>query len=268
MDLNEVLGRISKFFFFISTLFIISISLAGILYTDSFARELGFNFSVFDLNAYTFFTQVLISDRYQIVAKGLVGLIFIVPFICAYPKSLLLIYDLFVAIGIYIFLALPKSLFKFLLLIISPFLIPILLLILVFMACAIKISECNMLKKKLREVNFKINKNKHYQIIKQRENHVYVAYIKALLIYGVLAIFLYLWMIWIVDVGNQGSPHAQKYLMSDQYSVIYLTNGTKSKGVLVSKVKNGYLFVLNENAKNKSKASFISDSVILRIDSF
>ena len=59
-----------------------------------------------------------------------------------------------------------------------------------------------------------------------------------------------------------------QFLDSKEYKTLYLTNNTKRRVVMVSKVKNGYIFVLNENNKNKTKASFIPDSVILRIDSF
>ncbi len=45
-----------------------------------------------------------------------------------------------------------------------------------------------------------------------------------------------------------------------------LTNNIKLKAVLISKVKNGYLFVLHEDGKNNNKATVISDSAILRID--
>ncbi len=88
MNIDEVFGRLAKFFFFISTLFIVSISLGGILYTDSFAQALGFNFSIFDLNVYTSFTQVLVSDQYNVFANGIVITIFIMSFIFVYPKSL------------------------------------------------------------------------------------------------------------------------------------------------------------------------------------
>ncbi|MDY6459454.1 hypothetical protein, partial [Acinetobacter faecalis] len=102
---------LGKFFFFISTLFIVSISLGGILYTDSFSQTLGFNFSLFDLNAYTSFTQVLVSDQYNVFAKGIVVAIFIMSFIFVYPKSLLLVYDLLVILVSYIYCALPSKFF-------------------------------------------------------------------------------------------------------------------------------------------------------------
>lgn len=50
------------------------------------------------------------------------------------------------------------------------------------------------------------------------------------------------------------------------YKAVMLTNNTKLKAVLISKVKNGYLFVLHEDGKNNNKATVISDSAILRID--
>ena len=72
MEFDGILGRIGKLFFFVSTLFIVSISLAGIIYTHSFATAIGFDFSFFDLDIYTFFTQVLVSDEYHILGKGIV----------------------------------------------------------------------------------------------------------------------------------------------------------------------------------------------------
>lgn len=263
-----MLGRIGKLFFFFSTLFIVSISLAGILYTDSFSRELGFDFSMFDLNAYTFFTQVLISDKYQVLGYGVVGLIFIISFVCVYPKSLLLVYDLFFILGLYLLSLLPNSFFLFIFLMFSPFLLPLLLIILILLALVIKIEESNFIKDKWRKINFSLDKNEHYKKINERKNHNESAYFKAIIVFIVMASSLKLWLSWIIDVGQQGQVHAQKHLDSTKYKTLYLTNNTKLKVVMVSKVKNGYIFVLNENNKNKEKASFIPDNVILRIDSF
>lgn len=147
MNIDEVFGRLGKFFFFISTLFIVSISLGGILYTDSFAQALGFNFSIFDLNVYTSFTQVLVSDQYNVFANGIVITIFIMSFIFVYPKSLLLVYDLLVILVSYIYCALPSKFFLLLFLVISPFLLPLFFLTLVLVSIVLKLREFYCLKK-------------------------------------------------------------------------------------------------------------------------
>lgn len=268
MDFDEILGRIGKLFFFFSTLFIVSISLAGILYTDSFAKELGFNFSMFDLNAYTFFTQVLISDRYQVLGYGMVSLVFIISFICVYPKSLLLVYDLFFVLGLHLLLLIPKSFFVFVFLMISPFLLPFLLIVLILVAVGIKIEHSNFIKEKWKKINLSLNKNEHYKKINNRKHHSESSYLKATIIFIIVASSLQLWLSWIVEVGQEGKKHAKVFLESQSYKTLMLTNNTTLKVVLVVKVKNGYLVVLNEDNKNKEKASFIPDNVILRIDSF
>lgn len=266
MNIDEVLGRLGKFFFFISTLFIVSISLGGILYTDSFSQSLGFNFSLFDLNAYTSFTQVLISDQYNVFAKGIVITIFIMSFIFVYPKSLLLVYDLLVILVSYIYCVLPSKFFLLLFLVISPFLLPFFFLILVFVSIVLKLKELNSLKEICREVNLKLEKNEYLKKSDKRIPSNFSSYIKASLVFVLIALPLQLWCGWILEIGKQGEKHAKNYLKSPNYKTVVLTNNIKLKAVLVGKVKNGYLFVLNENNKNRNQATFISDSAILRID--
>jgi len=81
-----------------------------------------------------------------------------------------------------------------------------------------------------------------------------------------MALPVQLWCGWILGIGKQGEKHAKIYLKSKNYKTVVLTNNIKLKVVLVGKVRNGYLFVLHENNENRNKATFISDSAILRID--
>lgn len=266
MNIDEILGRLGKFFFFISTLFIVSISLGGILYTDSFSQTLGFNFSLFDLNAYTSFTQVLVSDQYNVFAKGIVITIFIMSFIFVYPKSLLLAYDLLVILVSNIYYVLPSKFFLLLFLVISPFLLPLFFLILVLVSIVLKLREFNCLKKICREINLKLEKNEYYKKSDKRIPSNFPSYIKASFLFVLMALPLQLWGSWILGVGKQGEEHAKIYLKSPNYKTVMLINNTVFNAVLVSKVKGGYLFVLHENGKNNNKATFISDSAILRID--
>ncbi|MDY6457911.1 hypothetical protein [Acinetobacter faecalis] len=94
----------------------------------------------------------------------------------------------------------------------------------------------------------------------------FMDFFKAMFLYLIMIYIFLFWIYWNVDVGEQGKKHAQTYLKSTNYKTVVLINDTKLKAVLVSKVKSGYLFVLNENGKNNNKATFISDSAILRID--
>ena len=266
MDFDEIIGRIGKLFFFISTLFIVSISLAGILYTDSFARTLGFNFSMFDVNSYTFFTQVLISDQYQVLGNGVVALTFIISFFCAFPRSLLLVSDLLYLVGLFFILLLPRSFFIFLLLVVSPFFLPFFLILITVFAVFVKVTENNFIMNGLKKVNLKLVENGHYKKIKIREQHTESSYLKATIMFVMVGYLVVLWLSWIVGIGAHGKKHADLYLKSQEYKSIQLIDKTKLNGVLVTKVKNGYLFVLKENNKDNLKASFIPDNVIFRID--
>ncbi|MDY6458044.1 hypothetical protein, partial [Acinetobacter faecalis] len=93
MDVDVVLARIGKLFFFVSTLFIISISCAGGLYIESFAEELDVKYSVFEMNFNNLFLNVFIADQFQILLKTVLIVIAIVSFVYVYPKSLMLFYD-------------------------------------------------------------------------------------------------------------------------------------------------------------------------------
>ena len=81
-----------------------------------------------------------------------------------------------------------------------------------------------------------------------------------------MVLLLLLWLHSMNQIGTQGTNHANIYFISQENKSIQLTNNSSLKGVLVSKVKGGYLFVLNNNNSFSAKASFISDNVILRID--
>ncbi|MDY6460848.1 hypothetical protein [Acinetobacter faecalis] len=156
--------------------------------------------------------------------------------------------------------------FFFIFLVISPFLLPLFFLILVLVSIVLKLREFYCLKKICREVNLKLEKNEYYKKSDKRIPSNFSPYIKATFLFVLMALPLQLWSNWILSVGKQGEKHAKIYLESPNYKAVMLTNNTKLKAVLISKVKNGYLFVLHENGKNNNKATFISDSAILRID--
>ena len=102
--------------------------------------------------------------------------------------------------------------------------------------------------------------------VNQRQHQKEFSYLKVTPFYTVMVLLLLLWLHWMNQIGTQDTNHANIYLISQENKSIQLTNNSSLKGVLVSKVKGGYLFVLNNNNSFSAKASFISDSAILRID--
>ena len=204
-------------------------------------------------------------------------LLFIIPFIYVYPSSLILVFDLICLMGLYFFKIIPKSFFLFICLMISPFILlmvlTVFLLILllspviftvIFIIKKVKIDRC--VRERFKNINVELDNNQLYHKISNRINQTQSSYLKAATLYFVSAFLLILWLHWIVEIGSQGANHANIYLNSQENKSIKLTDNSILNGALVGKVKGGYLFVLNNNNSCTAKASFISDSAILRID--
>lgn len=257
------LGRLTIF----SVIFTVSISFAGLLYIDSFSRALGYNFSLFDLDFYNFLINVLVSDEYNLILNIIILFMLFIVFVF-YPKALIFVFEVFrcSCVLIWSFLKIPYKISTFFLIYISPFLIPIFLIVLCLDAVIIKLKDVKKIKKHVDAVKEDLSNNLQYKekldIIKKAKKDFFSA---SILFYMILIFFLF-WLGWVLYVGKQGQKHADVYIKSSEYKKVYLVDKTIFDAVFVSKVKNGYLFVLKDGEKNKEKASFIPDSAILRID--
>lgn len=253
---------------FLYTFFTISISFAGLLYFDGFSRRLDFNNSIFELDFTSFFESVLISDHHNIMANISVFIIFFISFAVLYPKSLIFLFDIFrlSILSIGYFLGLSQKSLIFFLIYISPFLLPFALVILIIKALCLKLNEIDKIKHHMQSCKEKLAVHPEYIERTSRIDEGTKDFLRSNIVFFAFSILFLFWLGWVIYIGNQGKKHAEFYLNSKKYKMVYLTNNSEIKGVFVSKVKNGYLFVLNEAGQNKDKASFIPDSAILRID--
>lgn len=251
------------------TFFTISISFAGLMYIDGLAHTLGFDVSLFDLNFYDFFIYVVISDNLNVFPVFILSLAIAISFVL-YPKAIIFVYDFTYIFFIYLwnFFGGSKKIVPFFLIFISPFLIFLFFICLIFYAVILKLNELKLFKNYFLKVKEKLIDDDQYLKSSNRLGEGSHNFFKSYLVFSFILLLFISWLGWVVHIGKQGQVHAQKHLDSTEYKTLYLTNNTKLKVVMVSKVKNGYIFVLNENNKNKEKASFIPDNVILRIDSF
>lgn len=272
MVFDNIVARINSLIL-IPGLFILSVSFAGLMYFDSLSQGLGFsNSSLFDQDFDHLFTKVFISDRHNIImASATFILLAFIPFAIVYPKSLTFILNLSKIFVLILWHSLkllnfPIKYLVFLLLFISPFLIPVLLAVLLVWSSSVKLSENKKLKKYKDETSRNVKDDPRYvessTKLKESEEHFFKSYLMACALLPIFA----LWLGWVLYIGNQGQKHADIYLKSSDYKKVYLIDKTVFDAVFVSKVKNGYLFVLKDGEKNKEKASFIPDSAILRID--
>lgn len=264
---DYIFNRLSRLVF-LYTFFAISISFAGLLYFDGLSRNLGFDNSLFDLDFVAFFERVLISDQHNIMANITIFLLFFISFVVLYPKSLIFIFDIsrlgFLSIGG--FLGGANTILIFFLIYISPFLIPLVLVILILQSFGMKLVEMDRFRFHIESVKQKLAANAQYNESKSRVGEGSEDFLRSNVVFFTFSLLLIFWLAWAIYIGNQGKKHADIYLTSKEYKTVYLTNNTEIKAVFVSKVKNGYLFVLNDGDQNKDKASFIPDGAILRID--
>lgn len=266
--IDQFFSRISRLVFVV-TFFTISISFAGLMYIDGLSNKLGFNVSLFDLTFYDFFIYVVISDNLNIFIGFILSLAISVSFVL-YPKAIIFVYDFIYIclLCLWKFFGGSKKIVPFFVFFISPFLILPVVVFLISHCVVIKIKEIKAFENHLLTVVKEVNEDEQYLKSSSRLGEGSHNFFKSYLVFSFVLLLFIAWLGWVVHIGKQGQVHAQKFLDSKEYKTLYLTNNTKRRVVMVSKVKNGYIFVLNENNKNKTKASFIPDSVILRIDSF
>ena len=111
----------------------------------------------------------------------------------------------------YIYCALPAKLFLLLFLVISPFLLPLFFLILVFVSIVLKLKDFDCFEKICRDVSFKLEKNTYYKKSDKRIPSNFSSYIKASLVFVLMALPVQLWCGWILGIGKQGEKHAKIY---------------------------------------------------------
>lgn len=268
---DQVFNRLSKLVF-LTTFFIVSISFSGLIYFDNFFSTLGFDYSIFELEFYSFFVKVLISDHNNVIIKTIFSVIFFISFVVIYPRSLRFIYDIIYlcALSIWYFFRIPGGFSYFLLFYFSPFLFPFIFIVLIIHAVFIKVNENKKFNDHIKKVKSDLQRNDNYIKLLARINEVSDDFLKSYITFIIIFLAFFLWLAWAFDIGKQGQKHAEEYLYfpANNLKTVYLVDRSDLKAKFISKVKNGYLFVLEEKdgCKFKKKAIFISDSAILRID--
>ncbi|MBC9230779.1 hypothetical protein HI850_015755 [bacterium SPL81] len=296
MMLDHIFKHLSKLAIF-SVIFTISISCAGFLYLRHFSHILGYDLSPFDMDFYTFLDIVLKSDSHNMIANFSLFYLLIFVFCVLYPKSLQFLFDILITffligwsyLGWNLFKLLYsfqffKHMFWFCTIYISPLLIFILISLLIplffisvilfgiYLIIGLFIKNNVDFDRYMKKARADVEDNSNYKKISERMdklgNNIWKMDFGVACIVFFSAIFLILgWLNWAGPIEKKGSSDAENYLKSTNYKKVYLVDKTDFDAVFVSKVKNGHLFVLKDrDGKNKKKATFISDSAILRID--
>lgn len=262
---DQILNRLSRFVFVV-TFFTVTISFAGLMFIAGFSERLGFDISLFDLNFYDFFIYVIVADNLNFFVGFVVFSALGISCI-AYPKSLIFIFDLiYVSVfSVWCFIG-GKKIIPFILICLSPLLIIPFFIFLLAYATSIKLKDFKIVNGYLFNVRQERHLDERYVNSINRIEDGSHSFFKSYLVFSIILIIFIVWLGWVVHIGKQGTKQAEKYLNSTEYKTIYFTSNTVIQGVYITKVKNGYLFVLNRNNKNNAKASFIPDNVIFRID--
>lgn len=94
--LSDAISHITYF----TTFLIVSISLGGLIFFDSFSKNMEYDISIFDLDFYILFIQVVVSDKSNFIGWGLI--LFIVLFVVFefFPKTLNFFIGIFHFIGL------------------------------------------------------------------------------------------------------------------------------------------------------------------------
>ncbi|MDH0564832.1 hypothetical protein [Acinetobacter courvalinii] len=295
MMLDNIFKNLSKLAV-LSVIFTLTISCAGFFYLRHFSHVLGYDVSPFDMDFYTFLDIVLKSDSHNLIVNFSHSYLLIFVFCVLYPKSLQFVFDILIIFFLIGWNYLGWNFFKFLysfknfryffwffaiytspllILISISLLIPLffiaVILFGIYLIIGLFIRNNVDFDKYMQKGRTNVEENFTYKKISEHMdklgNNIWkMDFVLACIVYF-SAMFLILgWLHWAGSIEMRGSLDAKNYLNSTNYKKVYLIDKTVFDAVFVSKVKNGYLFVLKDGEKNKEKASFIPDSAILRID--
>ena len=263
MKFEYIFSRLSRLVFLIAFCNF-SIFVAGIVYVDSLSSALGFDISLFDLEFYNFFIYTILADKLNIILYFIFFLFILIP-IFLYPKSLIFAYGFLTMILCLIWGCVEHKRY-IIIRFFALFMVPLLFIALIIYSILLKVMEREFIKTLTYRINNKLTNSSQFLTSISRMNKNGDDFFNFYLVFCILLSIGIVWFGWIVYIGNQGEKQAKIYLESPNYKSVILVSKQRVDGVLVSKVKNGYLFVLHEDGKNNNKATFISDSAILRID--
>ena len=88
--LSDAIGHIAYF----ATFLVVSISLSGLIFFDSFSKGFKYNISILDIDFYNLFIQFLISDRSGVLGYGLSLFIFAFVIFEFFPKAVQFIFGI------------------------------------------------------------------------------------------------------------------------------------------------------------------------------
>lgn len=263
--LSTSIGHIA----FFSTFLIVSITLGGLIYIDTFLNEIDYNITLLDIDFYNVFIAFLTGDKFGLIGHGLTA--FIVLFIIAefFPKT----FYFFIGISHFFYLGLLKLLnrikeplyffvFSFSIIIFCLFIVLNWILfdspqkIIIFMANCIR-----KLDHAMKEERLAIQKKYEMELaFKDYEKGSF---------WIIIALGLFLgWLFWLLEFGAVAKDKVQQLQNKNMSHNIYLQMGGKVEKVpcrYLLKTRNGYL-VMVEGSSGKKKAVIYTDNVVYKLE--
>ena len=263
--LSEAFSQVAYF----ATFLIVSITLGGLIYFDSFSKSIEYDISIFDLDFYNLFIKVIVLDQSNFIGYGLI--LFTILFIVVefFPKTI----TFFLGIFHFCILILIKTLkepLNFLLYTFFMVLMCPLIIIDWFIYGRIKITLIKIIELIARQIKaFDSFSKKEQEIIKNKYKmeESYKDYEKSSIWVLVSLGFLIIWLKWLIQFGHVADKQVENYKTKEMSHLVYIQNNNqiqKIPSIYISKTKNGYLVMIENN--NTRKAVIYSDNVVNKIE--
>ena len=252
---------------FFSTFVMVSITLGGLFYFDTYLKAFGYDLTFIELDFYTLFMNVLILDPHKILTKCFGAVVTLIVMLEFFPKSL----NFIIGIALFLWLILEKyiliSFLKFLLHIFRKLYKFINIVSFGFLQYLI-IKLINLLK---LSFVFLSEKTKSEQEIVQDKldfTNAFSEYEKSTK-WVVLALGLsMLWIFWLVSFGDVAKSRAELLLKNNNIYGYQLFKSNQPQPIncqLIMKLKTGYLVVVKDPKSGQRVVTLFSDNVVEKI---
>lgn len=252
---------------FFSTFVMVSITLAGLFYFDTYLKAFGYDLTFIELDFYTLFMSVLILDSHKILTTCFGAVVTLIVMLEFFPKSL----NFIIGIGLFLWLLLEKyilvSLLKFLVLIFLMLLKLINIVSFGFLQYFL-IKLRNLLKVGVLFLSKKTTSEQKIVQDKLDFTNAFMEYEKSTK-WVVLALGLsLLWIFWLSSFAELAQSRAKVSLSKDyqfKYQMFMIDKPQPINCQLILKLKTGYLVVVKDPKSGQRVATLFSDNVVEKI---
>ncbi|WP_291374296.1 hypothetical protein [Acinetobacter sp. UBA6720] len=264
---SEAIGHITCF----ATFLIVSITLSGLIFFDSFTKGLKYNISILDIDFYSLLVQFLIVNHSGLIGYSVSVFIILFIFFEFFPKA----FNFILGIFHFLYLILLKFFNGLVLLLLQSLLMPIVAILVVvnwmlndwlYKSCIWFLDIVTKLFKYLdRHSKTEQNQIKNTYQIEEGYKHYEKGSFWIVVALGLLIV----WLKWIVLFGTTAEKYIENLKKADARHWVYLKMGDEKikpvPSILLFKTKEGYL-VISKETDNFNKAVIYSNNIVIKIE--